>query len=246
MPIPGRRVHWTLVVALLGLAACTAPNVVAPAPSTPESSESPPATRPPSATLPPPPTPLPCFTRGELAEMALNELAAWPALCFDSENGVRTEIDQAAAIATVRAFLQDPDRQMGFREVTTMSNAPGGRLPVLRLEDDRGISYLVAPVAGKVLEMSPGAYQPQTGGPSLLREDLQALAENLIRRELPAFDELRRGLDFQAGAKSGGVNFFRWEAPGPTTDGDLPPLAQVGITDSGEVFSYINTLYLLQ
>jgi hypothetical protein len=33
--------------------------------------------------------------------------------------------------------------------------------------------------------------------------------------------------------------------PGAAESGGLPPLAQVGITDSGEIFSYINTLYFL-
>jgi hypothetical protein len=116
---------------------------------------------------------------------------------------------------------------------------------VARLEDQQGASYLVALVAGKVLEMNADPGQTEAGD-GMTQSQLQAIAEDLIRRELPAFDELRDRLAFEAGAKSGGVNFFRWELPAPTGAGNMPPLAQVGITDSGHIFSYINTLYFLQ
>jgi hypothetical protein len=178
--------------------------------------------------------------------MSLPEIAAEGTLCFDSEDGAQTEISQAEAIETIRTFLQDPTRVVGFREVTTMANSPSGVLRVARFEDERGISYLVAVVAEKVLEMDPGASQPQPTGPALEQDELQAIAEGLIRRELPAFDELRDRLAFEVGSKGGGLNFFRWEQPGAAETGGLPPLAQVGITDSGEIFSYINTLYFLQ
>jgi hypothetical protein len=141
-----------------------------------------------------------------------------------------------------------------------MGNSPDGALPVARFEDERGVSYLVAVVAGKVLEMDPGAGSPQSSGPALSREELQAIAEGIIGRELPAFDELRERLTFEAGTKSGGLTFFRWQQPGPTEAGGLSPLAQavsprragalgpngVGITEDGEIFSYINTLYFLE
>ncbi|OGO45766.1 MAG: hypothetical protein A2W34_08015 [Chloroflexi bacterium RBG_16_64_32] len=34
--------------------------------------------------------------------------------------------------------------------------------------------------------------------------------------------------------------------PGSAESGGLPPLAQVGVTNTGEIFSYINTLYFIQ
>jgi hypothetical protein len=200
----------------------------------------------PPTSLPTRPTPIPCLTRAALAAMPLDEIAAHPSLCFDSEDGVLTQIAQAEAIEIVRAFLQDPTRLVGFQEVTRMGNSPDGALPVARFEDERGVFYLVAVVAGKVLEMDPGATQPQSSGPALSREELQAIAEGLIGRELPAFDGLRERLTFEAGTKSGGLTFFRWQQPGPTEAGGLSPLAQVGITEDGEIFSYINTLYFLE
>jgi hypothetical protein len=226
------------------LAACSA--------QTPPATASPPTQAPtqaigtePPQTQPPPPTPRACFTRAALAAMPLEEIAAQSILCFDSEDGLQTEIAQADAIETVRAFLQDPARLIGFREVTIMGNSPDGRLRVARLEDEQGASYLVAVVAGKVLEMNADPGQTEAGD-GMTQSQLQAIAEDLVRRELPAFDELRDRLAFEAGAKSGGVNFFRWELPAPTDAGNMPPLAQVGITDSGHIFSYINTLYFLQ
>lgn len=195
----------------------------------------------------------PCFTRADLAAMPLADIAAAATLCFDSEDGARTTIPQAELIDTIRSFLQDPARPVpsgtpntiGFREMTFMGNSPSGVLPVARFEDERGAFYLVAVVAGKVLEMNADPGQTEAGD-GLTQDQLQAIAEDLIRRELPAFDELRDRLTFEAGAKSGGVNFFRWEQPGAAGPSGMPPLAQVGITDAGEIFSYINTLYFLQ
>jgi len=243
-----RRVtaQQALTLLLLTLAACTpqSPQISAPPPSSvptqPAIATVPPGTQPPL------PTPRSCFTRAELAAMPLEEIAAHPSLCFVSDDGVQTEIAQTEAIETIRAFLQDPTRLVGFREVTYMGNSPSGVLRVARFEDERGASYLVAVVAGKVLEMNPDAGQAPRSGATLSQDELKAVAEDLIRRELPAFDDLRHRLTFEAGAKSGGLTFFRWQQPGLADSGGVPPLAQVGITESGEVFSYINTLYFLE
>lgn len=235
-----------MILLLPMLAACTGqtiPITLAPPAATSTTAD---ISATPPATLPPRPTPIPCLTRAALAAMPLKEIAAHPSLCFDSEDGVLTQIAQAEAIEIVRAFLQDPTRLIGFREVTYMGNSPSGVLRVARFEDERGVSYLVAVVAGKVLEMDPGASQPRTSGATLSQDELQAIAQGLVRRELPTFDELRDRLAFEVGAKGGGLNFFRWQQPGAGESGGLPPLAQVGITESGEVFSYINTLYFLE
>jgi hypothetical protein len=130
--------------------------------------------------------------------------------------------------------------------MTFMGNSPSGTLPVARLEDEQTASYLVAVVAGRVLEMNVDPNRFPAAGQDLTRDQLQAIAEDFIRRELPAFDDLRERLTFQAGEKSDGVTFFRWELAGAGDATSMPPLAQVGITDSGEIFSYINTLYFLQ
>lgn len=200
----------------------------------------------PAPVQPTPTEPPPCFRREELAAMDLATVASFPVVCFDPGYGPRTIVEQEQAIAVVRAFAQDPARLAGFREMTLMGNSPSGTLPVARFEDERGGSYLVALVAGKVLEMNIDPGQPQPGAPVLADEQLRTIAEDLVRRELADFDRLQDLLTFEAGAKPGGVNFFRWELTEWPDDGSMPPLAQVGVTDAGEVFSYINTLYSLE
>jgi len=250
MTTPRRWAVWAGLLATSALAAC-GPQRANPAASATRVSTQPPAATQPAVATHPAAIPLasstaaPCFTRSQLASMSLAEIASYPTLCFDSESGVTTEVPQSEAIETVRMFLQDPGRLVGFREMTTMGNSPSGILPVARLEDEKGFSYLVAVVAKKVLEMDPAPGPLETGEAPLPPDQLQAVAEDLIRRELPAFDDLRDQLTFQAGNKTGGANFFRWEQPGAATASGMPPLAQVGITDSGHIFSYLNTLYLL-
>ena len=102
MNTSGRRAALALAFLITTAAACT--NQAAPS-TPPPSSPRPSLTAGPAATLPPPATPRPCFTRAELAAMALEEIAAHASLCFDSQDGVQTEIAQAEAIETVRAFL---------------------------------------------------------------------------------------------------------------------------------------------
>jgi hypothetical protein len=72
------------------------------------------------------------------------------------------------------------------------------------------------------------------------------MAEALILKEMPEFETMQTGLLPSGGQKSGGLYFFRWEGSPIAGEGSMPPLAQVGITASGEVFSYINTLYYLK
>jgi hypothetical protein len=237
--------RWALTLALAALGACTTQATPSASPQPSPVPTKAPAGIQATAPLPPPPTSIACFTRADLAGMSLVEIAAAETLCFDSEAGAQTTIPQAELTETIRTFLQDPARLVGFREMTFMGNSPSGVLPVARFEDDRGTSYLVAVVAGKVLEMNadPGLQEP---GSELTQAQLQTIAEDLIRRELPAFDDLRDRLSFEVGAKSAGVNFYRWELAAAPDDGSMPPLAQVGITDSGVIFSYINTLYFLQ
>lgn len=250
MPTPTRYTARRFAAALLilTLAGC-APQV-----ATSVANQEPTLTRPnptaptigPTAVAATPTEHPPCFSRDELAEMDLEAVASFPVLCFDPGYGPRTIVDQAGAIAVVRAFVQDPTRLVGFREMTFSGNSPSGTLPVGSFEDERGGSYLVALAARKVVEMSidPGPSHP--GAEVLSHAQLQAIAEDLLRRELPAFDALRSRLTFELGAKSGGVSFFRWELAGWPDDGSMPPLAQVGITDAGVVFGYINTLYGLE
>jgi putative hemolysin len=192
-----------------------------------------------------PPTEETCYNTEDLAALPLDTVAAWDRLCYLPYSGPKTEIDQAAGATVIRNFLQDPQRLLVFREITTMANSPSGMLRVERFVDEQGNSYLVAPLAKKLLEMDPGNVAVSQA-PKLSDDELQAKAEGLIRREFPDWDTMKERLTYTGGAK-GENHFFRWEASenlkGST---GMPPLVQVGMTGAGEVFSYLNTLYALQ
>ena len=241
----GRLEAWAAIV-LLSAGCAQSPVAATPAASTAEASATHIAS-PTDAALPPEPTPTarPCFTQEDLAAMPARDVAALAQVCYRSSDGVETEIDQAKALEAIHSFLQGESRLAGFREITRMGNSPDGLLRVARFEDEQGRSYLVAVVANRVLEMDPGITTPPVQGPPLATDELQALAEAIILRELPQFTELRSRLVASQGVKSGESYFFRYEYPGGGPWFGLPPLAQVGLTADGQMFSYLNTLYFL-
>ena len=166
-PWRGQALIQLIASAALLVACSNAPNPALPTPTTAATA---------SVTIlslpaEPSPTSWPCFTREALAAMTLVEIAALPRICYQSQDGVETQIDQAKAVDAIHAFLQE-DRLLGFREITRMANSPDGLLRVARLEDDEGRSYLVAVAANRVLEMDPGAAVPAIDGPRLSPEDL--------------------------------------------------------------------------
>lgn len=198
------------------------------------------------------PLPTPYFTQEDLAAMPLRDVAALPQVCYRSSDGVETQIDQAKALDAIHSFLQEESRLAGFREITRMANSPDGLLRIARFEDEQGRSYLVAVVANRVLEMDPGVATPPAQGPPRATEELQALAEAIILRELPQFTKLRARLTISWGMK-GGLYFLRYESPEGGPWAGPPPLAQVGlpaghrdgVTADGQMFSYLNTLNFL-
>jgi len=200
----------------------------------------------PAGATPGEPPALQCLSREELEQLSLAERGGLATVCYRSADGVETTIDQASQIAGIRAFLGDAERVIAFREITFQPNSPDGRLRTALYEDERGLQYYYAVAAEKVVEMSPVAYTPLVGQGTLSEPELKAMAEALIERELPEFETMQAGLTPSGGEKSGGLYFFRWEGSPIAGEGSMPPLAQVGITASGEVFSYINTLYYLK
>ena len=241
----GRLQAWAAIV-LLSAGGAQGPGSITPAVSTAEASATAIASPTDAAlTAHPEPSPTPCFTQEDLAAMPLREVAALTQVCYRSPDGVETQIDQARALDAIHGFLQEDGRLAGFREITRMANSPDGMLRVARFEDEEGRSYLVAVVANRVLEMGPGFATPRAQGSPLATEELRALAEAIILRELPQFTELRARLTASQGVKSGEFYFFRYEYPGGGPWFGLPPLAQVGLTADGQMFSYLNTLYFL-
>ncbi len=198
-----------------------------------------------AATAEPSPTDAHCFNGEELAAMDLETIAAWDVLCYRSDSGIDTPVDQQRAVLAVRSLVGDAPQIIAFQEITRMANSPSGDLKVLRFVDERGYAYLVAPLAGKVVEMDPPFSLPAGRGPARSLEELQRQAEALILDQYPAFTEWKSALAFEAGHKPGGLYFFRWERALPWAQ-NMPALAQVGITETGDVFSYLNTLFYLR
>lgn len=199
----------------------------------------------PAAATEPSSTDAACFTREDLAALDLETIAAWEMICYRSDAGVDTSIDQRSAVAAIRSLVGEAPRVIAFQEITRMANSPSGDLKVLRFVDERGFGYLVAPLAEKVLEMDPPTSLPAGSGPVRSVEELQQLAEGLVLSQYPPFSEWKSMLDFEVGSKGGGLYFFRWERAIPGAQ-HMPALAQVGITETGEIFSYLNTLFYLQ
>jgi hypothetical protein len=215
----------------------------------------PPANPTPTLNTPPPPaTPLPpsitdtpqvCYTMAELETMGVERATELAEFCFHAEDGSLTVIPQAQAIDTIHTTLGDPSRQVVFQGMSLAPNSPNGDLRTAVFRDGRGSDYYVALVANKLVEWTPPTDGPSLGNGALPEAELRMRAEALVTRGLPSFPDLEPRLQDLSGAK-GDFHFFRWEGSDCASWTGMPPLAQVGITSSGEVFSYINTLFYCQ
>jgi hypothetical protein len=227
------------------LAACAGQGTgIAPAP--PPASTSNPASSP----LPETPllpyvndTPQVCYSLAELEALGEGAVARWDTFCFRGDDGSFSVIQQAKAIEAIRLTLNDPTRQVSFQGVTYMPNSPNGDLRTALFRDPRGSDYYVALLANELVEWTPATDGSALSTGTVPQEVLRARAEALVTRGLPSFPDLKPQLQDVSGAKGADHYFFRWEAPACISWTSMPPLAQVGITSGGEVFSYINTLF---
>lgn len=246
--------RWAMVRSLLAglilagvLAACVGQDAgIAPAPpafvSNPTSSPVPETSLPPYVTD----TPQACYSLAELEALGEGAVSQWDTFCFRGDDGSFSVIQQAKAIEAIRLTLDDPTRQVTFQGVTFMPNSPNGDLRTALFRDPRGSDYYVALLANKLVEFTPAMDGSALSTGTLRQEELRARAEALVTRGLPSFPELKPELQDVSGAKGVDHYFFRWEAPACISWTSMPPLAQVGITSGGEVFSYINTLFYCQ
>lgn len=82
--------------------------------------------------------------------------------------------------------------------------------------------------------------------------ELEQIARQYVERIDPNFSETESSLSFEDNSKAGrledGNYFFRWNdmrlAMPSGIEMDLPPYIQIGITDTGFIFSYTNTVQL--
>lgn len=86
----------------------------------------------------------------------------------------------------------------------------------------------------------------------LPQAEIESIAREFIAKVYPEFSSVEASLTYDPGMKGGRLNngnyFFRWnDMSYKLPDGlsmDLPPFIQVGITSSGFVFGYDNTVQL--
>jgi hypothetical protein len=151
--------------------------------------------------------------------------------------------DTAAGVAAIQRLFGNPALHPVLQGVAALINSPNGDRPAAYFEDDQ-LRYWVDQATGQVVEVDPKGQQPDWTSPALPETELRARAEQFILRATPDFPSRQAGLAFQAGSKDGVLYFYRWEDHQAKGWISQPPLAQVGVTVSGRVVSYLNTLFL--
>lgn len=169
---------------------------------------------------------------------AANELSgitSGAVFTFEPENpdGKFTNFSIVRCRDEVRCDTVTEEHAFVFREIGGSGTA----------EVDRG-TYQVIAMQRRVPDFVGNEEYPQ--------EQLKATVRAFLDRIYPDFKAIEPALTFSPGMKGARLNngnyFFRWEESTPTLpDGmqaELPPYIQVGITASGFIFSYGNTIPL--
>jgi hypothetical protein len=175
-----------------------------------------------------------------LGQEALSQLGVF---CVEVVPGRIVTVEQAAAVGAIQQLFADPALQPALQGIGSMPNAPNGQLPAL-IFDDAARRYWVELEAGQVVEVDVLARQPDWSANPLPEAELRARAEQFIHHATPGFADIANRLAYQSGSKDGVLYFYRWEDRNARGWTNLPPLAQVGITVSGKVVAYLNTLFL--
>jgi len=200
------------------------------------------------------PTPTPaidpqdeCLTFDEVQIAGRDEIAQRENFCYSMPDGSAYTIQQRKDIDHLRVILLDPELKVWFQMVGFAPNAPVMSYPVATYIDRRGRSYMLDLNNGQIVEMTPGEGDGvvNPGLPRLSEGALQQLAESFILRNTPQFASIRSRLAYSGGSKTD-VYFARWEDQEATGWENMPPLAQVGLTVNGVIFSYLNTLFTLE
>lgn len=151
-----------------------------------------------------------------------------------------------AAIRSIRKLIGEPDLALTFIEITTMINSPNGDLRVGRYADSLGREYMVETEGSRVVEIDPSAVSVSASAttPTLTQSELRFKAQQFVSENTPGFAGIRDTLHYEEGTKDGRTYFFRWEDRNATGSRFNRPFAQVGMSVSGKVVSYFNTLFL--
>lgn len=147
------------------------------------------------------------------------------------------------AVDTLRTALELPALSLEFYGRGQDPNSPSGSLPVAKYQDTKGRIFSVDPKTNRVIEMDARAILSDLSPDvtPLSPEGLEDKAGEIFTSTVP--DSVSQGqLSYEQGQKSD-VYFFNWY--GETVEGSLNrPRLQIGLYQSGFLFSYYNTLSL--
>jgi len=149
-----------------------------------------------------------------------------------------------AAVHAIRPILGLPDLPLTFIETTHMINSPDGGLTVSLYADSDGRKFYVDPQTSRVVEVDArNLLSPRpTAGSTLSAEELHDKAIKIAKSVIANYDSTVAGLTYEEGNK-GSNYFYDWrDMSQPVVN--MPPLVQIGLQGSGELFGYINTLAL--
>ena len=158
----------------------------------------------------------------------------------------RTGDPKVDAIIEIRKILDLPERPLTYIEDTFMANSPNGNLKVSYYVDDEDRKYYVDVETNQVVEIDARSILdsiPEDEA-AIENEKLKSEVDKMVAKIIPDFESVAEGLTFSSGDK-GDNRFFDWRAemiPGDS----MPRFLQIGIHESGVVFSYYNTLEIDQ
>lgn len=152
----------------------------------------------------------------------------------------RSEAEREFAVAAIRAFEGVADLAVTYRGTNLHPENSG---MVVENYETVDTLYMVTVPGNMVVYMqrkAVGAAQP--GGAQYSDADLEKMVREWLAFKNPCFPNAESLLTFQPGSKSPNY-FFRWQAsePDPSRPSDQPTFIQVGITNSGVIFGYVDS-----
>ncbi len=153
------------------------------------------------------------------------------------------DIDLDRATEVIESFTGRSDLQLSLVGVSAMPNA--NLQPGWQLMDSSGRLYWLDVQTYQLVQVEPSplanADQASTKG----IEELRQIAERIALKHSMRLADLMDELVYSEGDKLGQSFFFQWEdRTKPWLF--MPPRLQVGLTSDGQLFSWLNTLDLLE
>lgn len=154
-----------------------------------------------------------------------------------------SDIDLDRAAEVIEAFTGKGDLQLSLVDVSAMPNAD--LRPGWQLMDTSGRLYWLDVQTYQLIQIEPSPLV--NADPTSVKsiEELQQIAERFAMEHSMRFADLMDELVYSEGDKLGQSFFFSWEdRTSPWLF--MPPVLQVGLTSDGQLFSWLNTLDLVE